>query len=87
MQNKSKDYSKEWSEYKLALEANLKTELKGFCIERGFSYRSMQDWIYHHHYKVSKLKKEVQAKLTGASSSYSGDMHPPKKQICLYFMT
>jgi len=19
--------------------------------------------------------------------SYSGDMHPPKKQICLYFMT
>lgn len=20
-------------------------------------------------------------------SSYSGDMHPPKKQICLYFMT
>ena len=21
------------------------------------------------------------------SDSYSGDMHPPKKQICLYFMT
>ena len=20
-------------------------------------------------------------------NSYSGDMHPPKKQICLYFMT
>lgn len=21
------------------------------------------------------------------TGSYSGDMHPPKKQICLYFMT
>lgn len=62
MQNKSKDYSKEWSEYKSALEANLKTELKGFCRERGCSYRSMQDWIYRHHYKVSNLKKEIQAR-------------------------
>ena len=27
------------------------------------------------------------SELLSPERSYSGDMHPPKKQICLYFMT
>ena len=41
-------------------------------------------------YAFQQLKQNNYENIDGENFdeiSYSGDMHPPKKQICLYFMT